>query len=202
MCSWALPFYCMDVYEPILVQQSKTWDEAHDYCIQNYIDLLAIGFGLVVETLNIKSGLQRRNSIALLEICAVELWIEQGKFGNPKIVFGPVLVHQNKTWDEALDYCRKEYTDLASLSSETLMEEGINKIITSQTAYVWTGLRFMAGHWFWVSGDDLQYKAWSAEGEVQCPAEHLRCGALDIKEKVWKPTDCEKRQNFLCFKKP
>ncbi|XP_073692784.1 C-type lectin lectoxin-Phi1-like [Garra rufa] len=117
-------------------------------------------------------------------------------------VFGQVLVHKNKTWDEALDYCRKEYTDLASLSSETLMEEGINKIITSQTAYVWTGLRFMAGHWFWVSGDDLQYKAWSAEGEIQCPAEHLRCGALDIEENVWKPIDCEERHNFLCLEKP
>ncbi|RXN15601.1 lymphocyte antigen 75-like protein [Labeo rohita] len=117
-------------------------------------------------------------------------------------VFALVLVHQNKTWDEALDYCRKEYTDLASLSSETTMEEGINKITTSQTAYVWTGLRFMSGHWFWLSGDDLQYKAWPAEGEIQCPAEHLRCGALDIEEKVWKPTDREERHNFLCLKKP
>ncbi len=35
--------------------------------------------------------------------------------------FGPVLVHQNKTWDEARDYSRKGYTDLASLSSEAIM---------------------------------------------------------------------------------
>lgn len=117
-------------------------------------------------------------------------------------VFGPVLVHQNKTWDEALDYCRKEYTDLASLSSEEIMEEVINDTITSKTAYVWAGLRFMAGHWFWVSGDDLQYKAWSEEGEIQCPAGNLRCGALDREEKVWKPIDCEERHNFLCLKKP
>ncbi|XP_077083365.1 uncharacterized protein LOC143736558 [Siphateles boraxobius] len=96
-------------------------------------------------------------------------------------VFEPILVHQNKTWDEALDYCRQTYTDLASLSSETIMAEVINNTITSQRAYVWTGLRFMAGHWFWVSGDDLQYKAWSAQGEVQCPARNLRCGALDRK---------------------
>ncbi|XDV18769.1 hypothetical protein PO909_024401, partial [Leuciscus waleckii] len=75
-----------------------------------------------------------------------------------------ILVYKNKTWDEALDYCRQNYTDLTSLRSHTIMAEVINNTITSQTAYVWTGLRFMAGHWFWVSGDDLQYKAWSTEG--------------------------------------
>ncbi|KAK7170899.1 hypothetical protein R3I94_000950 [Phoxinus phoxinus] len=117
-------------------------------------------------------------------------------------IVGPILVYKNKTWDEALDHCRQHYTDLASLSSETIMAEVINNTITSQTAYVWTGLRFMAGHWFWVSGDDLQYKAWSVEGELQCPARDLRCGALDRKEKVWKPRDCEERHYFLCFKKP
>ncbi|KAL0189470.1 hypothetical protein M9458_016569, partial [Cirrhinus mrigala] len=39
LCSWTLPFYCMDVSEPILVHQNKTWDEALSYCRQNYIDL-------------------------------------------------------------------------------------------------------------------------------------------------------------------
>ncbi|XP_067308075.1 macrophage mannose receptor 1-like [Pseudorasbora parva] len=111
---------------------------------------------------------------------------------------GPILVYENKTWDEALDYCRQNHIDLASLSSKTIMEDAIYKTIKSQTAYAWTGLRFMAGHWFWVSGDDLQYKAWSAEGELTCPAGNLRCGALDRDKKVWKPTDCEERNNFLC----
>ncbi|XP_073692793.1 snaclec stejaggregin-B subunit beta-2-like [Garra rufa] len=128
-CSWPLPFYCMDVYEPILVQQSKTWDEAHDYCIQNYIDLV-------------------------------------------------------------------------SLRSPMKMEEVIKKTITSQTVYVWTGLRFLPGNWFWAGGRDLKYKAWSAEGELQCPARNLRCGALDRITKIWQPKDCEEKLNFVCIRKP
>ncbi|XP_039515230.1 L-selectin-like [Pimephales promelas] len=116
-------------------------------------------------------------------------------------VFELILVRQNKTWDEALDYCRQNYTDLASLRSQRIMAEAINNTITSQTAYVWTGLRFMAGHWFWVSGDDLQYKAWSVEGELQCPARNLRCGALDRQNNVWRPNNCEDKLNFLCRKK-
>jgi len=51
------------------------------------------------------------------------------------------------------------HTDVVSLNSPIIVTEVINNnIITSQTAYVWTGLHFMAGHWFWVSCDDLQYK--------------------------------------------
>nr|XP_021333404.1 C-type mannose receptor 2 [Danio rerio]CAH68844.1 novel protein similar to lectins [Danio rerio] len=113
-----------------------------------------------------------------------------------------VLVSQNKAWDEALDYCRQHYIDLVSLSSEMIEAEVINVTGKSQTDFVWTGLRFMAGHWFWVSGEDLQYKAWSVEGEPKCPAGNLRCGALDRNKKVWKAIDCEKRLNFVCIRKP
>ncbi|XP_067301325.1 macrophage mannose receptor 1 [Pseudorasbora parva] len=115
--------------------------------------------------------------------------------------FEPILVHQNKTWDEALDYCRQNYTDLVTVRSQMIMAKVINKTITSQTAYVWTGLRFMAGHWFWVSGHDLQYKAWSAEGELTCPARNLRCGALDRDKNIWRPQNCEDKLNFVCLKK-
>ncbi|XP_051501356.1 C-type mannose receptor 2-like isoform X2 [Myxocyprinus asiaticus] len=99
-------------------------------------------------------------------------------------IFEPVLVQQNKTWEEALGYCRQNYADLVILNSETIMAEVINNITTAQTAHVWTGLRFLAGHWLWVSGDYLEYKAWSVEGELQCPAINLRCGAVDREEKA------------------
>nr|NP_001018880.2 uncharacterized protein LOC446136 precursor [Danio rerio] len=112
-----------------------------------------------------------------------------------------MLVSQNKAWDEALDYCRQNYSDLVSLSSEMIEAEVINVTGKSQTDFVWTGLRFMAGHWFWVSGEDLQYIAWSLEGEPKCPDGNLRCGALDRNKKVWKAIDCEKRLNFVCIKK-
>ncbi|XP_073715759.1 snaclec CTL-Eoc125-like [Misgurnus anguillicaudatus] len=111
-----------------------------------------------------------------------------------------IVVHESKTWEEALDDCRQNYIDLVSIASERNMAEVIKNITTSQTAYVWTGLRFLAGHWFWVSGDDVEYKAWSAEGELQCPAKNLKCGALDIVNKVWKPRDCEEKLNFVCVR--
>lgn len=116
-------------------------------------------------------------------------------------VFETILVSQNKTWDEALEYCRQNYTDLVSLSTELIVAEVINNTNKSQTDLLWSGLRFMTGHWFWVSGENLQYKAWSVEGEPKCPAGNVRCGALDRDEKVWKPIDCEERLNFVCINK-
>ncbi|XP_073715846.1 macrophage mannose receptor 1-like [Misgurnus anguillicaudatus] len=111
-----------------------------------------------------------------------------------------IVVHENKTWEEALDYCRQNYVDLVSIASKRNMAEVIKNITTPQTAYVWTGLRFLTGDWFWVSGDDVEYKAWSVEGELQCPPKNLKCGALDIENKVWQPKDCEERLNFVCIK--
>nr|XP_055058858.1 secretory phospholipase A2 receptor-like [Misgurnus anguillicaudatus] len=114
--------------------------------------------------------------------------------------FEPIVIHENKTWKEALDDCRQNYVDLVSITSEWKMVEVTKNITTSQTAYVWTGLRFLSEYWFWVSGNNVEYKAWSAEGELQCPPRNLKCGALDIVKKVWKPKDCEERLNFVCIK--
>ncbi|XP_073716012.1 lymphocyte antigen 75-like [Misgurnus anguillicaudatus] len=114
--------------------------------------------------------------------------------------FELILVQDNKTWEEALDYCRQNYIDLVSIDSVRTMAEAINNTMTSQTVNVWIGLRFLAGHWFWVNGGDVEYKAWS-EGELQCPPENLQCGALDTENKRWKPEDCGKRLNFFCLKK-
>ncbi|XP_065125915.2 putative C-type lectin domain family 20 member A [Paramisgurnus dabryanus] len=109
-----------------------------------------------------------------------------------------VLVKQESTWEEALDYCRQNYLDLAILYSAVVMTEAKNNSTNAQTDELWTGLRFLSGHWFWVNGENLQYEAWSGGGEPQCPAMNQRCGVYHRQEMAWKPEDCEKKLNFLC----
>lgn len=53
--------------------------------------LLVIGSGSVVIIFNIKPGLQKGNPNTLLETFAVELWVEEGTFGNPKTVRNSTL---------------------------------------------------------------------------------------------------------------
>ncbi|KAL1271750.1 hypothetical protein QQF64_030766 [Cirrhinus molitorella] len=115
-------------------------------------------------------------------------------------VYELIVVHQRSTWDEALEYCRQNYIDLAIINSEDIMEEAKINSAAADTDEVWTGLRFLAGGWFWVNGRAFDYNVWSSDGEPQCPAVNQRCGVYDRTQNVCKPTDCERRLNFLCVK--
>ncbi|XP_039546712.1 macrophage mannose receptor 1-like [Pimephales promelas] len=106
-----------------------------------------------------------------------------------------VLVLKNESWEGALEYCRKHHNDLASLKNITSASE---EIALSETGYVWTGLRFLAGEWRWVDGDDLDFTAWPQTGLPQCPERNLRCGALDLLTEDWTHRDCEEKLNFFC----
>ncbi len=109
-----------------------------------------------------------------------------------------VLVLRIETWEGALEYCRKQYNDLASLSSLNMVDSALGKSTQAETEYVWIGLRYLAGDWFWVNGDYLDNTAWSRNEQSQCPARDLRCGALDKKTRDWIHRDCEEKFNFFC----
>lgn len=114
--------------------------------------------------------------------------------------FEVILVEQKMAREEALVYCRSKYIDLVSLTSDIWMKEAVNVGGSAQTAYVWTGLRFLNGRWFWTTHNALKYQAWPSESEL-CPARNLRCRALAQNEGIWEMRDCEKKLNFLCFRK-
>lgn len=116
-------------------------------------------------------------------------------------VFELILVQKENTWIEALEYCRQNHVDMAGLTSDLMMIEAKNKSAPARVDDVWIGLWFIAGHWFWVDGNNVEYKGWSSEGEPQCPPEDQRCGVFNKKKIVWKPDNCERRLNFLCLKK-
>uniref|UniRef100_A0A8C1SNL2 C-type lectin domain-containing protein n=1 Tax=Cyprinus carpio TaxID=7962 RepID=A0A8C1SNL2_CYPCA len=112
------------------------------------------------------------------------------------------VVQQESTWEEALLYCRQNYKDLATLNSYELMKQAKHKSRAALTDDMWIGLRFIAGHWFWANGETFEYKVWSSDGELQCPAMNQRCAVLNRNSMVWTPVDCEQRFSFLCMSEP
>ena len=112
-----------------------------------------------------------------------------------------VLVKENKTWEEALEYCRDRYKDLPSLLSEAEQSSAKKTTLEAKTSKVWTGLRFLAGQWLWVNGDKMEYQDWPAGEMPFCPARYLHCGTLDKEEEPWGTRDCKEKLNFLCVKK-
>ncbi|XP_017260000.1 secretory phospholipase A2 receptor-like [Kryptolebias marmoratus] len=113
--------------------------------------------------------------------------------------FDLTVVQEEKTWEEALEHCRKNNDNLTSLLSENdnlLAANEINQ--TSVTERVWIGLRYLRDKWLWVNGDPLRYDAWSQGGDQdhQCPMKR-GCGAL-TKEGLWESWDCQEKLSFIC----
>ncbi|XP_029944896.1 C-type mannose receptor 2-like [Salarias fasciatus] len=116
-----------------------------------------------------------------------------------------VLVKQNKTWEEALDHCRslggadRNHTyDLVSLASPADYSYARESVKAATTDEVWTGLRFLAGHWFWAAGE-----AYQQHQDIQsCPG-LTSCGVLEkTTGENFQTRDCGERRNFLCYKTP
>uniref|UniRef100_A0A3B3ZEN5 C-type lectin domain-containing protein n=1 Tax=Periophthalmus magnuspinnatus TaxID=409849 RepID=A0A3B3ZEN5_9GOBI len=121
-----------------------------------------------------------------------------------------VLLMFFKTWEEALEYCRENHRDLASVASQTeltLMHKELGKSLVTED--VWIGLRFLDGNWLWVDSQPFEYEAWSQESEVDCP-ELGRCAALvgvgssltsgnTGLQAVWTSQKCDQKLYFLCY---
>ncbi|KAM9487250.1 killer cell lectin-like receptor subfamily F member 1 [Clarias gariepinus] len=106
------------------------------------------------------------------------------------------LVKENKTWEEALQYCRRKYTGLAIVDSVTLLDLLQIETEQAQTVSVWTGLRFLSGKWVWVNGTLPK----SLVSLPSCPVEPYRCAAYNFNTSVWENRDCDEELNFICYK--
>eukprot|EP00064_Thunnus_orientalis_P006642 superscaffoldBa00000701_g6660 len=123
-----------------------------------------------------------------------------------------VLVKEQKTWEEALVHCRaleavdpnqpadsyrNHRYDLATLLTPDDYNFAREKVQEATIDEVWTGLRYLAGQWLWISGEEVQYM--DIHG---CPSQRF-CGAL-VKNgtSFLKIRNCKQRKYFFCYKKP
>lgn len=106
-----------------------------------------------------------------------------------------ILVNENKTWDDALSYCRMHYTDLAipgSVTNPGLIEE---EAAQSHTLSVWMGLQFLDGKWFWLN----KAQKTIPDSLPPCPIQNYQCGSRNIETHIWENRDCNEKLNFLCY---
>ncbi|XP_043954170.1 C-type mannose receptor 2-like [Gambusia affinis] len=111
-----------------------------------------------------------------------------------------ILIKENKTWEEALYYCRDHHHDLVTITNmdqQILVQE---KAKEASTGYVWTGLRYTCtlDFWFWVSDEVVSYKNW-AEGEPMDDCD--MSGAMETRGgHQWRKKNDLEEYNFLCSK--
>ncbi|XP_076145652.1 macrophage mannose receptor 1-like [Alosa pseudoharengus] len=110
-----------------------------------------------------------------------------------------VLVRENKTWREALQYCREHHVDLVSVTSERVQRWVSARAEEASTAHVWVGLLHSYGvGWYWVCGQTVCYSNWT-QGHDQVESFQQRVGAVESGGGQWvsnlTKTD---KLNFIC----
>uniref|UniRef100_H3A8U5 C-type lectin domain-containing protein n=1 Tax=Latimeria chalumnae TaxID=7897 RepID=H3A8U5_LATCH len=112
-----------------------------------------------------------------------------------------ILVKENKTWIEALNYCRTNHTDLASIPNATAQTEIAELAKTSSGGGgVWIGLRRdrLLGFWFWMDDDESEFSNWGDGSKGDLFSDH--CGMIDKEENfTWRFECCSTKLNFICY---
>ncbi|XP_038136967.1 C-type mannose receptor 2-like, partial [Cyprinodon tularosa] len=111
-----------------------------------------------------------------------------------------ILVKENKTWEDALYYCRDHYHDLVTITSLDEQRWIQEKAKNASTDYVWMGLRYTCtlDFWFWVSDEVVRYKNWaSGEPVDDCDMS----GAMETGGgHKWRKINDLEEFNFICSK--
>ncbi|XP_073720515.1 putative C-type lectin domain family 20 member A [Misgurnus anguillicaudatus] len=106
-----------------------------------------------------------------------------------------ILVREKMSWEDAFEHCRTHYTDLASLPTYSHLIQVNQSISNTETPSVWTGLRFLAGSWFWLTGEDLG----NLVDLPACPLNYSYCGSLHLETQRWENRGCMEKLNFVCY---
>lgn len=64
-----------------------------------------------------------------------------------------ILIREDKTWNEAQDYCRQNYIELATVQTDEEWRE-LNKLRAELQFYIWIGLYDDADSWHWSFQDE------------------------------------------------
>uniref|UniRef100_A0A8C3AE84 C-type lectin domain-containing protein n=1 Tax=Cyclopterus lumpus TaxID=8103 RepID=A0A8C3AE84_CYCLU len=110
------------------------------------------------------------------------------------------LIRINKTWVDALDYCRARGTTLASIVDEDTQTWAELQASNSNSPFVWLGLRYTCtlDFWFWVENLPVTFRHWAPNGTIDdCDMS----GAMEKHENhLWFSKSAASAFNFLCIK--
>lgn len=109
-----------------------------------------------------------------------------------------VLVKENKTWEDALYYCRDKHRDLASILDQETQAWAELEAEEAQTDLVWLGLHYtcILEFWFWVEDHRLDFSR-LADETTECD----RSAAMERNEDHrWFSMSDYDKFNFICLK--
>ncbi|KAF5893784.1 macrophage mannose receptor 1-like, partial [Clarias magur] len=170
---WSLAF---SASRQFYIQDTGTtnWDEAQKQCREKYTDLATIENQEEMDAVkNLLNGTQKKFWIGLKQNQTSDksswFWSDGASYdySNWNYERTPLIViKEEKTWREALRFCRQNHVELVSVQSEEMQDlVGVvtRNAFTNVTSRVWIGLRHTCdlGFWYWVTGETICYQNWA-----------------------------------------
>uniref|UniRef100_A0A8C7DVS1 C-type lectin domain-containing protein n=1 Tax=Oncorhynchus kisutch TaxID=8019 RepID=A0A8C7DVS1_ONCKI len=106
------------------------------------------------------------------------------------------FINEAKTWHEAQSYCRKYYTDLASVRNQTQNHEVVTVAAANEG---WIGL--FRDSWKWSAGSNSSFTYWikekpnNSKGNQDCASTRLNNLGR------WEDMQCYINSPFICYEK-
>uniref|UniRef100_A0A8C9XE91 C-type lectin domain-containing protein n=1 Tax=Sander lucioperca TaxID=283035 RepID=A0A8C9XE91_SANLU len=105
------------------------------------------------------------------------------------------FIRYEKTWEEAQKYCRKNHTDLATVSNQTDMKR-LRSSTTAKPPYkAWIGLQENTPNivWRWsLPGVNFSFRSWDKD-------EPKKTCAMTTSDGKWSSDDCNNKKPFFCY---
>ncbi|KAM7366436.1 hypothetical protein PAMP_015874 [Pampus punctatissimus] len=110
-----------------------------------------------------------------------------------------ILVKQNKTWVEALYYCRKHHNDLVTITTLDDQRWVQETAKNANSSYIWLGLRYTCtlDFWFWVSDEVVNYTNWASNESDEC---NLSVAMERSGRYQWYKKNDAEEFNFICYR--
>uniref|UniRef100_A0A668UAJ6 C-type lectin domain-containing protein n=1 Tax=Oreochromis aureus TaxID=47969 RepID=A0A668UAJ6_OREAU len=111
-----------------------------------------------------------------------------------------ILIRENKTWEEALNYCRQKHDDLVSISNPAEQGWVQERAKNASTPFVWLGLRYgcAARLWLWVTDYVVCYERWASGGRTEdCD---MSAAMTTGGQHEWVSQRENETFNFICIK--